>query len=149
MYLALTMPLCIYSCKANYLFNTYMKMGRNEGCLCVINIGAMLLNVGFAFIGIHVFGSVEIATCGIIATVVLRDLTFEGFMARIHHDSYVGSCLSEALITTCFMLASWTLGLYSLPIVILILFGYLFVSKNELRLVASMVREKFCAGVAR
>lgn len=148
-YLALTMPLCIYSCKANFLFNTYMKMGRNEGYLCVINIGAMLLNVGFAFIGIHVFSSVEIATCGIIATVVLRDLAFEGFMARIYHDPYVGSCLSEALITTCFMLASWTLGVYSLPIVILALFVYLWVSKKELQLVARMVREKFCAGAAR
>ena len=37
-YLALTMPLCVYSCKANLLFNTYLKMGRRG--ICVHPVGA-------------------------------------------------------------------------------------------------------------
>ena len=75
-YLALTLPLCVYSCKANFLFDTYMKIGRNEDALCAINIGAMLINSVFAFVGISMFQSVELATCGIVATVALRDLIF-------------------------------------------------------------------------
>lgn len=142
-YLALTLPLCVYSCKTNFLFDTYMKIGRNEGALCAINIGAMLVNSVFAFVGISMFQSVELATCGIVATVALRDLIFEVFMAKQFHDSYIKTCLSEALITVCFMSASWCLGEWSMLVMLGALFVYLFVfSKDEVGVTLGFIKAR-------
>lgn len=141
-YLALTMPLCVYSCKANFLFNTYMKMGRNEGALCIINICAMLVNAAFTIVGINIFHSVELATCGIIASVAIRDLVFEYFLSRRFNEPFICSCIAEAMITICFMATSWTLGVMSLPVVVLALLGYLLLSKNDVRAVADLIKGK-------
>lgn len=102
-YLALTMPLCVYSCKANLLFNTYMKMGRHEGALCAVDVATMVLNGALACASILGFASVELATCGIVLSVALRDLAFEGFMARKFGKRFAGFCAAEAVVTG----ASW------------------------------------------
>lgn len=142
-YLALTMPLCVYSCKANFLFDTYMKIGRNEGALCAINIGAMIVNLIFAAIGICLFHSVELATCGIVMTIALRDFIFEVFMARQFHDSFIRTCLSEAFITVFFMSVSWCFGAWSMLPMILALFIYLFgFSKDEVKVTTSLIRTR-------
>ena len=106
-YLALTMPLCVYSCKANLLFNTYLKMGRREGTLCAVNVAAMALNAALALTSIEGLASVELATCGIVLSVMLRDLVFELTMSRRFGNLVAGFCVSEALLTAGFMAASW------------------------------------------
>lgn len=134
-YLALTMPLCVYSCKANLLFNTYLKMGRREGTLCAVNVAAMVLNAALALASIVGLASVELATCGIVASVALRDLAFELIMSRRFGNSVARVCVAEALVTAGFMTASWFLGAWSWPVVLLLLSAYLWADKDGVRLV--------------
>lgn len=141
-YLALTMPLCVYSCKANLLFNTYMKMGRHEGGLCALNLAAMVVNGVLACASIMGFASVELATCGIVATVALRDLVFERFMARKFGNRFVGFCVAEALLTIGFMAASWFMGVWSWPLVAAMLGVYLWVDRDGVRLIATEAERK-------
>lgn len=138
-YLALTMPLCVYSCKANLLFNTYLKMVRYEGKLCAINVVAMLLNCAFAFISIVGFSSVELATCGIVLTVALRDFYFENLLSKEYGTKFVRQLILEALISVGFMACSWCMGVASLPAVALMFAIYLWSSRGDLVQVISMV----------
>lgn len=112
-YLALTMPLCVYSCKANLLFNTYMKIGRYETRLCIINVATMVLNGFLSYVLIDVFGVVG-ATVGIIASVTVRDWLFEHFMDEQFHLGHTRQCVFQALMTAGFMLVSWYLGAWSI-----------------------------------
>lgn len=119
-YLALTMPLCVYSCKANLLFNTYMKIGRYETRLCLINVATMILNGALSFVLIDAVGVVG-ATVGIIVSVAVRDWLFEGFMDRRFHVGHARQCASQALMAAGFMLVSWFLGAWSILAVALML----------------------------
>ena len=141
-YMALTMPLCVYSCKANLLFNTYMKMGRHEGTLCAVNVAAMTLNVVLSLASIVGLASVELAACGIVASVALRDLTFELVMSRRFGNPVAGFCISAALLTAGFIAASWFMGLWSWPAVALMLIAYLWADKDGVRLVAAEARKR-------
>ncbi len=138
-YLALTMPLCVYSCKANLLFNTYLKMARYEGKLCVINVAAMLLNCAFTFISILGFSSVELATCGIVATVMLRDLYFEKLLSKEYGTKFARQLVLEALMSVGFMACSWCMGVASWPVVAFIFVVYLWFSRGDLMQVISSV----------
>ena len=142
-YLALTMPLCVYSCKANLLFNTYMKMGRHEGPLCALNVVAMVLNGALACVSIMGFASVEFATCAIVLTVALRDLAFELFMAKKFDNRVLGICASEAAVSAGFMAASWFLGTWSWPVVLLMLAVYLWFDREGVRLIVSEAKKRF------
>lgn len=145
-YLALTMPLCVYSCKANLLFNTYLKMGRREGTLCTVNVAAMILNAVLALASIVGLASVELATCGIVASVALRDLAFELIISRRFGNPVVHFCVSEALITAGFMTASWFLGAWSGPVVLLMLVAYLWCDRDGVRLVVTGARKRLGRG---
>ena len=141
-YLALTMPLCVYSCKANLLFNTYLKMGRREGTLCLVNVAAMVLNAALALASIVGLASVELATCGIVTSVALRDLVFELIMSRRFGNPVARFCVAEALVTAGFMAASWFLGAWSWPVVLLMLAVYLWSDRDGVRLVMTKARRR-------
>lgn len=141
-YLALTMPLCVYNCKASLLFNNYLKMGRREDALCLINLATMALNVFFATASIAGFASVEMATCGIVCSVALRDLVFELFMARKFGNGFARVCISEALLTVGFMAASWCLGTVSWFVVVALLAAYTLVNREGAKLAMSEIGKR-------
>ncbi len=141
-YLALTLPLCVYSCKANLLFNTYMKIERREGTLCLVNLVAMLFNGLLASLSIVGFTSIEAAACGIIATVWLRDLAFENLMSRRFGNSIVSFSLAEAIITVGFMASSWLMDIWSWPVVVAMVSIYLLVNHEGVRLVSEHIKRK-------
>ena len=141
-YLALTMPLCIYSCKASLLFNTYLKMRRKEGLLCAVNVATMVLNGALAIACIVGLSSVELATCSIVLSVMLRDLSFELIMARRFENTVAHFCLTELLLTAGFMAASWYLDVWSWPVVALMLVGYLWYDKDGVNLFISEVKRR-------
>lgn len=142
LYLALTMPLCIYSCKANFLFNTYLKMGRHEGVLGAVNVFTMSLNAALSAVAVFGFASVEWAAIGIVVSVVVRDFVFECYEAREQGVEYLGSCLSELALSAGFMAASWTLDLWSWPVVAAMLVAYLAFGRGETAMVVSAVKSR-------
>lgn len=129
-YLALTMPLCIYACKANFLFNTYFKMLRRETALCVINVITMLLNLLLSFIDILIFGSIEWACVGIFISVAVRDAVFEAYLAKKFNISYAKPIVSLAMLSGAFMATSWLMGIASWPTVVVLVIAYLWVNKE-------------------
>lgn len=135
-YLALTMPLCIYSCKANLLFNTYMKIGRHETRLCLTNVATMVLNGAFSLALIDTVGVVG-ATVGIIVSVAVRDWLFERFMDGKFHVGHVRQCASQALMAIGFMLASWYLGAWSIVAVALMLTLFWALQRDDFAIVVS------------
>lgn len=141
-FFALTMPLCVYSCKANLLFNTYMKMGRREGMLCAVNVATMILNAVLALASIVGLASVELATCGIVASVALRDLAFELIMSRKFGNPAASFCVAEALLTVGFMAASWFMDAWSWPVVVFMLGAYLWFDKDGMKLIVSEAKRR-------
>ena len=141
-YLALTMPLCVYNCKASLLFNNYLKMGRSEGALCLINLATMVLNVVFATVSTVAFESVEMATCGIVCSVALRDLVFELFLAKKFGNDIARVCISEALLAVGFMIASWRLGDGSWLVVLVMLAVFVLFNREGAKLAVSEVGKR-------
>lgn len=142
LYLALTLPLCIYSCKANFLFDTYLKMGRHEGVLGAVNVFTMSLNAALSAIAVFGFASVEWAAIGIVASVVVRDFFFERYEASEQGVEYLGSCLSELALSAGFMAASWVLGLWSWVVVATMLAAYLAFNRGEIAMVVSAMKSR-------
>lgn len=142
LYLALTMPLCIYSCKANFLFDTYLKMSRHEGVLGTVNVFTMCLNAILSVVAVFGFASVEWAAVGIVASVVMRDFVFEHYEAREQGVEYLSSCLSELALSAGFMAASWALGLWSWFVVAAMLAAYLAFNRGETAMVAGAVKSR-------
>ena len=67
-YLGLVLPVCVYSCKANILFSTYLKMSRDEGLLCAVNVATMVANAALSATAILGTGSVGAASVSIVAS---------------------------------------------------------------------------------
>lgn len=142
LYLALTMPLCIYSCKANFLFNTYLKMGRREGVLCRANVLTTLVNAFLSAVAIYVFGSIEWAAVGIVVSVAFRDFAFERYMAKNLGLPYLRAWMSEMLLSACFMTVSWVLGLWSWPAVAGLLAVYIVVNRQDSKETIALLKMK-------
>lgn len=142
LYLALTMPLCIYSCKANFLFNTYLKVGRREGVLCLVNVLTMLVNAGLSVLAVLVAESVEWASAGIVLSVATRDFIFERYMAREFGLTYLRISISELLLSVSFMMVSWTLGACSWFVVAGLLAIYLTINRAETLMVILGLKAK-------
>lgn len=142
LYLALTMPLCVYSCKANFLFDTFLKMSRHEGALGVVNVFTMCLNAALSAVAVFGFASVEWAAVGIVASVVVRDFIFERYEAKEQGVEYLGSCLSELALSAGFMGASWVLGFWSWFVVVGMFVIYLAFNCDEAAMVAMALRAR-------
>lgn len=144
LYLALTMPLCIYSCKASFLFNTYLKVGRREGILCLVNVFTTLVNAFLSMIAVYILGSVEWAAVGIVASVALRDYIFERYLAKKLGLPYLRAWISEMLLSAVFMVASWALGLWSWFAVAGMLAAYVAINRQDAKKTVMMAKMKMC-----
>ena len=88
-YLGLVLPVCVYSCKANILFSTYLKMSRDEGLLCAVNVATMVANARPICHCDSGNWSVGAASVGIVASLAARDFAFERIMAGRYGEPYV------------------------------------------------------------
>lgn len=142
-YLALVLPLCFYSCKANILFSTYLKMNRDESLLCIVNIASMILNAVLSVVAIGVYRSVEFASVGIIVSVFLRDCVFEHIMSRLFDIPIIKNCITEGLISAGFMIMSWYLSVWSFIPVVIMLVMYWHANQVVVRNLAKYIRSRF------
>lgn len=141
-YLALTLPLCVYSSKANFLFNTYCKMEREEGYLCGVNVLTMMFNSVIAFISIMVFKSVELSAIGIVISVALRSLLFEIHFGKKFEISFLRGYVSELAIVLLFMSSSFVLGNFSFALIALAFGFYLLINRETFLRVLEMAKKK-------
>lgn len=146
-YLALVLPLCLYSCKANILFTTYLKMNRNESTLCVVNVVAMAFNAMISTFSIVVCESVELASVGIIVSVFVRDCVFELIMSCRYDVSVARNCVAEGLLSAGFMAASWFLSEWSFVLVVAMLVTYWYADRgsvfNTAKIIGNRLSSKY------
>ena len=142
LYLALTMPLAIYACKANFLFDTYLKIRRRESVLGAANVLTMALSSMFSAIAVFGFASVEWAGIGVVISVVMRDFFFERYEGRAQEVPYLRSCLFLLALSAGFMAASWMLGVWSWFAVAGMLATYMLLNRNDTIRVFSIVKRK-------
>lgn len=116
-YLALTLPFCIYSCKSSLLFTTYLKTERGERTLCLCNVVALAVNICLSGTSIILLRSVELASIGIVISVAARDLVYNLIFFRRYNVSFIGESLLEASMAAVFMVSSWFLDLGSVFVV--------------------------------
>ena len=142
-YLALVLPLCFYSCKANLLFSTYLRMNRDESVLCMVNVATMTVNAILSVVSIVVFGSVELASVGIIVSVLARDCVFERIMSRHYGVPIARVCVTEGLVSIGFMAASWYLGSWSFFLVVAMLVVYWYADRAAVLGTAKTLASRF------
>lgn len=143
-YLAFTLPICVYSCKANLLFNTFLKIDRQESRLCIVNVVTMLINALLSLALIDSQGIIA-ATVGIVVSLAMRDYMFERYFGQYFHIHCVRQCLLQALFAIGFMLASWSMGAWSILPVIAMLLIYWAVQKGDASFVAHELSGRFKA----
>ena len=107
LYLGLLLPICIFDCKMNLLYNTYFKALRREGSLLVIN--AITMSVSFACVGIGVwlFNNVVIAALGMVLAIALRNAFAEIALRKQDSGHWGRSYASELALATCFIISSY------------------------------------------
>lgn len=145
-FLGLLMPFCFYSCKANVIFNTYMKVDRNETGLLAINTMTMLFNLAVSFVAIWIFSSIELSCLGIVVSVAFRDYLFEQYMGRHYTVNYLRGIVAEFALSVCVMTLVWIAGAGSFFGIAMCIVLYLLVDREGSKEVATMLAKRASRG---
>lgn len=106
-YLALLLPICTFDGKMQMLYNTYLKVLREEKKMFRINVISCVVSAGLAGVNgfvFHNFGGVVIS---MLCAVAFRSIYTELYLSRKIKGTINMSFLSEITITLIFVVISW------------------------------------------
>ncbi|MCD8372247.1 MAG: hypothetical protein LUD27_02985, partial [Clostridia bacterium] len=110
-YLALLLPLIIFSSKMNLLTNNYLKVYRREKVMFVINVSAAVLGTGAFLLCAYVFNSLEALLLCVVAVIMICSVVSEIAVMKIIGVKFIKEFIFEFLLTAGFILAAYKLGL--------------------------------------
>jgi hypothetical protein len=131
-YLAILLPLCLFDGKMQLLCTTYFKVLRKEKMLLFVNFVACFFSLVLCCIGGFVLKSIDAIVFFMLIAVTLRYILSEFYLAKVFQRHFVKDLLSELLLITVFVSASWYLPSgWSFVIVFVLYIFYLFYHKNK------------------
>ncbi len=118
-YLALLLPICIFDGKMQMLYNTYLKVLREERKMLQINIVSLIVSALFTGISGLVFHDFLAVIISMLVAVAFRCILAELYLSKKMIKSNGRSFLGELLLVIIFIMASWNLnGVFSFIIIL-------------------------------
>ncbi len=109
-YMAILLPICLYSSKMALLIQTYMKVLRLERKLMKVNLIAMLVSVIATIISVFIMNDLTMSVLSILLSQAFRTIYAEIMLSRYIRIHVIRDIVYESAITVVFVVANWMIG---------------------------------------
>lgn len=111
-YLAILMPIVVYSSKVTLLTNNYMKVYRKERTMFIINLLTVAIGFGSFVLSAFVFNDLTLLLVMIVAAVTINSIVSEMFVLKIIKVKVLYEFITETVMTVGFILSAYLLPLW-------------------------------------
>jgi O-antigen/teichoic acid export membrane protein len=109
-YMAILLPICLYSSKMALLLQTYMKVLRLERKLMKVNLIALFVAVTATLISVFILNDLTISVLSILLSQVFRTIYAEIILSKCIRIHVAKDIAYEFAITAVFVVANWLIG---------------------------------------
>lgn len=100
-------PICIFESKISLIYNTYLKILRQENLIMQINVYIVILSMVITFINIKIFNNLNWMVISILSLLCLRYILSQIKVARIMNVSFFKTMILDILFSITFILISY------------------------------------------
>ncbi len=109
-YMAILLPICLYSSKMALLLQTYMNVLRLERKLMTVNLIALFVAVATTILSVFIFKSLTLSVFSILLSQAFRTIYAEIVLSKHIHIRVLKDIIYELAITLVFVSANWLIG---------------------------------------
>ncbi len=109
-YMAILLPICLYSSKMALLLQTYMKVLRLERKLMKVNLIALLVAVISTILSVFIWKDLTISVFSILLSQTFRTIYAELILSKYIRIHVWKDIIYEFTITVVFVAANWKVG---------------------------------------
>ena len=133
-YMAILLPICLYSSKMALLLQTYMKVLRLERKLMKVNLIALFVAVTATVISVFILNDMTISVLSILLSQAFRTIYAEIILSRYIRIHVLKDIAYEFAITVVFVVANWLIGGWlGMMIYFVVLLFYVLVKCKEIK----------------
>ena len=134
-YMAILLPVCVYSAKMSMLVTTYMKVFRFEKLIMIVNFCGLIVASMSAVISTFVLQNLTIAILSIILNQMFICVIAEYVLSRKIKIKIGYNILLELSMTISFIFFSWSIGGWiGMLLYLLCYFAYLVIKWQDIKL---------------
>ncbi|MBQ9514333.1 MAG: hypothetical protein IJR66_05125 [Clostridia bacterium] len=111
-YIGILFPIIVFSSKVNLLTNSYLKVGRKEKIMAIINVSSIVLGVGVFSVCAYLFNNLIIMLIGIIAVMVYNSLFAEICVIKMLNRKFDFNIVLEIVLTAVFLCSVYFLKIF-------------------------------------
>lgn len=140
-YMAILLPLCVYSAKMSMLVTTYMKVFRYEKLIMIVNFFGLIFASTTILISAFILQNLTIVIMSIILNQMLICVIAELVLSRRIKVTVVQDISLEIIMTISFILLSWFIGGWlGMSLYFLCYFSYLAIKKQDIKLAVKEIK---------
>ena len=133
-YFMLVLPLCTFSGKMQLLFNTYMKVLREEGKLLFLNAISVIIAIILCAISAWVFDSIVLVVISMTVTAIIRSIMAEIYLSNLLNVKFWKSIIIDVLYSVGFIIITLIFdNIISFCIYLTIYLIYMFLNRKNLK----------------
>ncbi len=133
-YMAVLLPICLYSSKMALLLQTYMKVLRLERKLMKVNLIALLVAATATVISVFLLNDLTLSVLSILLSQAFRTIYAELILSKHIRIHVVRDIVYESAITVVFVLANWLIGGWlGMGIYFIVLLLYILLKYNGIK----------------
>lgn len=132
-YLALLLPICTFDGKMQMLYNTYLKVLREEKKLFQINTFSFIVSGCLAGISGFVLHNFLAVVLSMLFAVAFRSVLAETYLSRKMNHSTDATFIGEILMVVIFVVVSWNFDeIISLPVTVAAYIVFLLINRSKI-----------------
>lgn len=139
-YMVLLLPICTFDGKMQMLYNTYLKVRRDERKLLQINIMSLLVSASLIFVSGYLIHSFFAVIISMLVAIAFRSIISELYLSREMNLKINTDMFYEIAIIIVFITSSWLLKGFLAFITITFAYGiYLFLNRKSIKKCLRMI----------
>lgn len=146
-YMAVLFPMCVFESKMSMIIEPYIKAGREEKKLLIINIVTVMVSICFSWLTAVYLHNLDLTIVIIIVLLAFRCICAELFITRILGLNKKINILEELIVTVVFCMTGWFgKELYVVLLYAVIYFVYLLLERKEIKKTIMWIRKYIVSG---
>ena len=109
-YMAILLPICIFTAKVNLQVQNYMKVYRLENDIFWVNAVSIFMSAAATVISVAVFKNLSLALILVVAVQMLRCVLAEMMLGRRTGINVYGGAFWEVVLSVFFIVGQWFIG---------------------------------------
>jgi O-antigen/teichoic acid export membrane protein len=109
-YMAVLLPLCVYSGKMSMLIQTYMKVLRLEKEMMKVNVVSLVISILLTMITVFAIKNITLAVFSVLISQMFRTVLAELVLSRHTNINPIKDITIELAISGIFIISNWIIG---------------------------------------